>query len=120
MENRTDDPLAMYMRELSTIVPLTKHEETSLFRELRETIGTNRGEMIQRTLIESQLPLVVNIAQKHAACGISMLELIQEGNLGLMKSVRMFTETTPPGEDFPTFAATHIEGAITKAYRKAE
>lgn len=119
MENRTDDPLAMYMRELSTIVPLTKHEETSLFRELRETIGTNRGEIIQRRLIESQLPLVVNIAQKHAACGIPMLELIQEGNLGLMKSARMFIET-PPGEDFPTFAATHIEGAITMAAMRKE
>jgi RNA polymerase primary sigma factor len=80
MENlNPDDPLAMYMRELSTIVPLTAHEETSLFQELRETIGTDRGEMIERRLIESQLPLVASIAQKHVACGIPMLELIQEG-----------------------------------------
>jgi|SRR5215469_7537577 len=115
MENgNPDDPLAMYMRELSTIVPLTKHEETTLFQELRKTIGTDRGEMIERRLVESQLPLVARIAQKHAAWGIPMLELIQEGNIALMKSVKMFAEK-PTGEGFSTFAATCIEEAITKA-----
>jgi DNA-directed RNA polymerase sigma subunit (sigma70/sigma32) len=111
-----DDPVAIYMRELSTIKPLTKHEETNLFEELRGTVGTEQRETIERRLIESQLPLVASIAQKHIASGIPMLDLIQEGNLGLMKSVRSFAEM--PTGDFPTFAASCIEDAITKAYQK--
>ena len=101
----------MYMRELSTIEPLTKDEETSLFQGLRSTIG-------ERRLIESQLPLVASVAQKHIASGIPMLDLIQEGNLGLMNSVRSFAET--PTADFPTFAATCIEEAIIKAFGKSK
>lgn len=111
-----DDPVAMYMRELSTIDPLTKPEETSLFEQLRGTIGAEQREIIERRLIESLLPLVASIAQKHIASGIPMLDLIQEGNLGLMKSVKSFAET--PTGDFPAFAATCIEDAITKAYPK--
>jgi RNA polymerase primary sigma factor len=116
--NDPDDPVAMYMRELSTIEPLSKHEETTLFEKLRGTIGTEQREPIERRLIESQLPLVASIAEKHIATGIPMLDLIQEGNLGLMKSVRSFAEA--PTGDFPTFAATCIEDAITKAYPEAK
>lgn len=107
-----DDPVAMYMRELSTIEPLTKHEEATLFEELRGTIGTQQGEVVERRLIESQLLLVVSIAEKHSASGIPILDLIQEGNLGLMKSVKSFPET-PTGE-FPILAAPYIEAAIKK------
>src|SRR5215467_1977180 len=113
-----DDTVAMYMRELSTIEPLTKNEETSLFHELRGTIGTEHRETIERRLIESQLPLVASIAQKHKASGIPMLDLIQEGNLGLMNSVRSYVER--PTGDFPTFAATCIEDAITKSFGKSK
>ena len=115
-KHHVDDPVAMYMRELSTIVPLTKQEDTTLFQELRAGIGNEKRENIERRLIESQLPLVASIAQKHVASGIPILELIQEGNLGLMKSVRRFAEM--PTEDFPTFAAICIEDAITQVYRK--
>jgi RNA polymerase primary sigma factor len=119
MENRDpDDPVAMYMRELSTIEPLTKDEETSLFQELRGTVGTEQRETIERRLIESQLPLVASIAQKHTASGIPILDLIQEGNLGLMNSIGSFVET--PTGDFPTFAASCIEDAITKACGKSK
>src|ERR1035441_3456445 len=111
-----DDPLAVYKRELSTIEPLTKHEETSLFQELRGTVAGEQCETIERRLIESQLLLVVSIAEKHTASGIPMLDLVLEGNLGLMKAVRSFAET--PTGDFPTFAANCIEDAITKACRK--
>lgn len=113
-----DDPVAMYVRELSTIEPLTKDEERSLFQELRGTIGTEQRETIERRLIESQLPLVASIAQKHTASDVPMLDLIQAGNLGLMNSVRSFAET--PTGDFPTFAATRIENAITKAFGKSK
>jgi DNA-directed RNA polymerase sigma subunit (sigma70/sigma32) len=117
-EHDPDDPVAMYRRELSTIEPLTKNEETSLFQQLRGTVGAEQRETIERRLIESQLPLVASIAEKYAASPIPMLDLIQEGNLGLMKSVRSFAET--PTGDFPTFAANYIEEAITKAYPKSK
>jgi RNA polymerase primary sigma factor len=116
--NDPDGPVAEYMRELSTIEPLTKHEGTTLFEKLRGTIGTEQGEPIERRLIESQLPLVVSIAERHRASGIPMLDLIQEGNIGLMESVKSFAEA--PTGDFLTFAATWIEDAITKAYPKAK
>ena len=112
------DAVAEYMRELSTIEPLTKDEETSLFEQLRGTIGTEQHEAIERRLIESQLPLVANIAEKHTESGVPLLDLIQEGNLGLMDSVRSFA--VAPTGDFLTFAATHIENAITKAYPRAK
>jgi ATP-dependent Clp protease ATP-binding subunit ClpC len=113
-----DDPVAMYMLELNTIEPLTKHEETTLFERLRGTTGTEQCELIERRLIESQLPLVASIAEKHRASGIPMLDLIQEGNIGLMRSVKSFAES--PTGDFPIFAATCIEEAIKKAYPKAK
>ena len=112
------DPVAMYLRELSTIEPLSKEEETILFQQLRGTIGAEQGETIKRRLIESQLPLVARIAEQHGASGIPMLDLIQEGNLGLMKSIEDFAET--PAADFLTFAAACIEDAITKLYRKSK
>jgi len=58
------------------------------------------------------------LSEKHAASGIPMLDLIQVGNLGLMKSVKGFAETHTG--DFPTFAATCIEDAIAKAYGKSK
>jgi len=108
----------MYMRKPSTIEPLTKLEETTLFEKLRGTIGTQQGGVIERRLIESQLPLVASIAEKHSASGIPMLDLIQEGNIGLMKSVKCFAET--PTADFRIFAAACIEEALKKVYPKAK
>lgn len=80
--------VAEYIRELSTIEPLGKDEETTLFEQLRETIGTQQREAIEKRLIESQLSLVASIAEKHIESGVPLLDLIQEGNLGLMDSVR--------------------------------
>jgi RNA polymerase sigma factor (sigma-70 family) len=68
-------------------------------------------------LIESQLMLVVNIARKHSASGVPMLDLIQEGNIGLMKAVRSFAER--PVGDFTAHAAACIEDTITKALDKS-
>jgi hypothetical protein len=52
-EHDPDDPVAMYRRELGTIEPLTKHEETSLFQQLRGTVGAEQHKTIERRLIES-------------------------------------------------------------------
>jgi RNA polymerase primary sigma factor len=61
--------------------------------------------------------LVVNIAEKRSASGVPLLDLIQEGNIGLMNAVRSFAER--PIGDFTAYAAACIEEAITKAFRKS-
>jgi len=89
-------------------------EETKLFRELGNSGDWDeQRENVARRLIESQLMLVVKIAQKHSASGVPMLDLIQEGNIGLMNAVRSFAER--PIGDFTAHAAACIEDTITKA-----
>ena len=109
-----DDPVAMYLREVASVGPLPKEEETELFRQLGNSgKWDERQENVARRLIESQLALVVSIAERHSSSGLSMLELIQEGNIGLMKAVSSFAER-PVGE-FRAHAAACIEHAITRA-----
>ncbi|HEX9110704.1 MAG TPA: sigma factor [Terriglobales bacterium] len=120
MENHEpDDPVAMYVREVSNVEPLTEEEETKLFWELGHWGDWDeRRENVARRLIESQLVLVVSIAQKHSATGVPMLDLIQEGNIGLMNAVRSFAER--PIGDFTAHAAACIEDAIAKALGKSK
>ena len=108
-----NDPIAMYILEAEKAEPLTKEEETKLFLEMGHRGNWNeQGEKAARRLIESQLMLVVNLAQKHTASGAPMLEIIQVGNIGLMSAVRSFAEM-PVGE-FSAHAAVFIEDAIKK------
>jgi len=116
--NDPNDPVTVYIREVSTAEPLTKAEETKLFRELGHSGGWDKQqENIARRLIESQLMLVVNIAEKHSAWGVDLLDLIQEGNVGLMGAVRSFAER--PIGDFAAHAAAGIEEAIAKVFGKS-
>jgi RNA polymerase primary sigma factor len=108
MDFQTDDPVKVYLHELALIEPLTKDEETSLFQRLR-----NRDEHAERRLIESKLSLVVSIAERHSHAAIPMLDLIQEGNLGLFNAVKTFAGSG--SEDFSVHAAACIEDAILKA-----
>jgi DNA-directed RNA polymerase sigma subunit (sigma70/sigma32) len=88
-----DDPVAIYIREVSKIELLSKDEGKKLFQELSgKGDWDETREIVARRLIESQLALVVSVAQKYSASGVSILELIQEGNLGLMNAVRSFAE----------------------------
>jgi|SRR5579864_1753473 len=108
------DPVAMYLRELSTVVPLTEDEELRLFRKLGGSPKwSEEQENAARRLIETHLELVVSVAQKHLSSGIPFLDLIQEGNLGLMNALRSFAEK--PLGDFTSHATTRIEESITKA-----
>jgi RNA polymerase primary sigma factor len=119
MENHNpDDPVAVYVLEASKVEPLTKMEEAKLFRELGHSGDWDgQRENVARRLIESQLMLVVSIAQKHSASGVPMLDLIQEGNIGLMNAVRSFAER--PTGDFTAHAAACIEDSITKVLGKS-
>jgi DNA-directed RNA polymerase sigma subunit (sigma70/sigma32) len=119
MENHDpDDPVAIYVLEACKVEPLTKMEETKLFRELGHSGDWDeQRENVARRLIESQLMLVVNIARKYSASGVPVLDLIQEGNIGLMNAVRSFAER--PTGDFTAHAAACIEDTITKVLRKS-
>ena len=98
MENHDpDDPLAMYVLEASKVKPLTKMEETKLFRELGHGHWGDFDEQREnalRRLAESRLMLIVSNARKHLAAGVPVVELMQEGNVGLMKAVISFAERT--------------------------
>ena|ERR1700734_1589851 len=114
-----NDPVAVYVREVGTVEPLTKAEEAKLFRELGHSgeRDEQRENVAARRLIESQLMLVVNIAEKHSASGAPLLDLIQEGNIALINAVRSFAER--PIGDFTAHAAACIEEAIAKAFGKS-
>ncbi len=114
-----DDPVAIYIREVSKIETLSKDEETKLFQELGGKGNWDETrENVARRLIESRLALVVSVAQKHSTSGVPLLELIQEGNLGLTNAVRNFAEK--PIGDFSAYAGTCIEDAITKTLGKSK
>src|SRR6266576_4108307 len=116
MENSDpNDPVSVYLREIGTLKPLANDEETKLFRELAGPGDWDEArENVARRLIEAHLAQVVNIAQKHAASGVPMLDLIEEGNKGLMNAVRGFAER--PIGDFTDYAATCIDDAIKKGF----
>ncbi|SRR5258708_2272594 len=106
-----DDPLKAYLLELGSIQPLAKDEERDLLQHVKSQEA--QSESAARRLIESQLPLVVSIAERHSSAGIPMLHLIEEGNLGLMLALKTFPESS--SDTFATHAATCIEYAVSKA-----
>ena len=107
----------MYIREIANVEPLSRREEAKLFGELgRSRDWDEKQELVARRLIESQLMLVVSIAQKHSGAGLNLLDLIQEGNMGLMNAIKSFAER--PTGDFPVHAAACIDHAIAKALAK--
>jgi RNA polymerase primary sigma factor len=116
MENHDlDDPVAVYIREVGSGKPLAKDEETKLFRELAGPADWDKArEIVARRLVESHLAQVVSVAQKYSASGVPVLDLIQEGNIGLMNAVRSFAES--PIGDFTDYATTCIDDAIKKAF----
>jgi DNA-directed RNA polymerase sigma subunit (sigma70/sigma32) len=108
-----DDPVAMYILEASKVETLTKVEETKLFREIgRWGNWDEQGENAARRLVESQLILVVSLTQQHSAAGVPMLDIMQEGNIGLMNAVRSFAQW--PVGDFSAHAAACIEDPIKR------
>ena len=104
----TDDPVRMYLKEIGKVSLLTADEE----REL--AIRMEQGdEEAKKKLCESNLRLVVSIAKRYLNRGLSFLDLIQEGNLGLIKAVDKFDYTK--GYKFSTYATWWIRQAITRA-----
>ncbi len=103
-----DDPVRMYLKEIGKVNLLTAGEEV----ELAKAMG--RGEdAAKRKLAEANLRLVVSIAKRYVGRGMLFLDLIQEGNLGLIKAVEKFDYTK--GYKFSTYATWWIRQAITRA-----
>ena len=124
LESSLDDPVRMYLREIGRVPLLSAEEEVRLAQrmergkvELLKAIPNRRyiddGEEAQRRLTEANLRLVVSVAKKYIGRGMSLLDLIQEGNIGLIRAVEKFDYTK--GYKFSTYATWWIRQAITRA-----
>ncbi len=103
-----DDPVRMYLKEIGKVPLLSAEEEVELAKRMGEG-----DEAAKQILIESNLRLVVSIAKRYVGRGMLFLDLIQEGNLGLIKAVEKFDFTK--GFKFSTYATWWIRQAITRA-----
>ena len=103
-----DDPVRMYLKEIGKVPLLTPKRERELAERMAEGDETAKDE-----LVEANLRLVVSIAKRYVGKGMYFLDLIQEGNLGLMKAVDKFDYTK--GYKFSTYATWWIRQAITRA-----
>src|SRR5579872_5260757 len=126
IESSLDDPVRMYLREIGRVPLLSAEEEVRLARRMergrseltkpatmRDYRTIEDGEEAQRRLTEANLRLVVSVAKKYIGRGMSLLDLIQEGNIGLIRAVEKFDYTK--GFKFSTYATWWIRQAITRA-----
>ncbi len=104
----SDDPVKQYLKEIGSYPLLTTEEEIELAQKISQG-----DELAKNTLAESNLRLVVSIAKRYVGRGLSFLDLIQEGNLGLMKASEKFDYNK--GYKFSTYATWWIRQAITRA-----
>jgi RNA polymerase primary sigma factor len=103
-----DDSIRMYLREIGRVDLLNANEEVMLAKKIR-----SGDPVAKRQLMEANLRLVVSIAKKYVGRGLSLLDLIQEGNIGLMRAVEKFDHRK--GFKFSTYATWWIRQAITRA-----
>jgi len=106
-----DDPVRMYLREIGRIPLLTGDEEIELARQI--VAGGESGARAKQKLVQANLRLVVSIAKKYVGRGMLFLDLIQEGNLGLIRAAEKFDHER--GYKFSTYATWWIRQAITRA-----
>ncbi|HAG99468.1 MAG TPA: RNA polymerase sigma factor RpoD [Ktedonobacter sp.] len=124
LESSLDDPVRMYLREIGRVPLLSAEEEVKLAQRMErgkaerlKAVPNRRyvddGDEAQRRLTEANLRLVVSVAKKYIGRGMSLLDLIQEGNIGLIRAVEKFDYTK--GYKFSTYATWWIRQAITRA-----
>ena len=107
-EAHLDDPIRMYLKEIGKYPLLTPEQELSIAERMHAG-----DEAARREMSEANLRLVVSIAKRYVGRGMPLLDLIQEGNLGLMKAVEKFDHTK--GFKFSTYATWWIRQSITRA-----
>ncbi len=108
IEGSLDDSVKMYLKDIGKVALLSADEEVELAKRME-----NGDEEAKKILSEANLRLVVSIAKRYVGRGMQFLDLIQEGNLGLMKAVEKFDYTK--GFKFSTYATWWIRQAITRA-----
>jgi RNA polymerase primary sigma factor len=108
VKSPSNDPVRMYLREIGRVPLLTAAEEVSLAKRIERN-----DPMAKAALIEANLRLVVSVAKRYVGRGMAFLDLIQEGNLGLMRAVEKFDYRK--GYKFSTYATWWIRQAITRA-----
>src|ERR1700712_2436680 len=136
LKTPTSDPVRMYLKEIGKVPLLTAEEEADLAKRIEAGLfaseklaGTTKkldpklrreldlierdGQIAKRKLVEANLRLVVSIAKRYVGRGMLFLDLIQEGNLGLIRAVEKFDYTK--GYKFSTYATWWIRQAITRA-----
>ena len=109
---RTNDPVRMYLKEIGKVPLLSKEKELELSKII-ETGTEEEKEQAKKDLAEANLRLVVSIAKRYVGRGMLFLDLIQEGNMGLIKAVEKFDYSK--GFKFSTYATWWIRQAITRA-----
>ena len=107
-EGATTDPVRMYLKEIGKIPLLSAEEEIELAKRISEG-----DEEAKKRMIEANLRLVVSVAKHYLGRGMQLLDLIQEGNMGLLKAVEKFDYTK--GYKFSTYATWWIRQSITRA-----
>ena len=105
----SDDSVRIYLQRIGKIPLLTPEEELEVAKKIYET----QSEIARKVLINANLRLVVSIAKKYIGRGLSFLDLIQEGNMGLIKATEKFDYTK--GYKFSTYATWWIQQSITRA-----
>ena len=108
VRSATNDPVRMYFKEMGKVPLLTAEQEVSLAKRIER-----RDMAAKRKLIEANLRLVVSIAKHYAGASVPFLDLVQEGNIGLMRAVEKFDYRR--GFKFSTYATWWIRQAITRA-----
>ena len=103
-----DDPVRLYLHEIGKVPLLTAAEEVEIARRM-----TEGDESARRHLIEANLRLAVSVAKRYQGRGLTLLDLVQEGNIGLIKAVERFDYTR--GFKFSTYATWWIRQAVTRA-----
>lgn len=106
-----EDPVRLYLREIGRIKLLSTNEEIELARKIIQ--GGTPGAIAKKKLVQANLRLVVSIAKKYVGRGMLFLDLIQEGNLGLIRAAEKFDHER--GFKFSTYATWWIRQAITRA-----
>jgi RNA polymerase primary sigma factor len=107
----SDDPVRMYLREIGRVKLLSATQEIEYARQIE--LGGAEGAIAKRRLVQANLRLVVSIAKKYIGRGMLFLDLIQEGNLGLIRAAEKFDHSR--GYKFSTYATWWIRQAITRA-----
>ena len=108
-ETTADDSVKIYLQQIGKIPLLTKDEELKIAKQIKE----DHNELARKTLIDANLRLVVSIAKKYVGRGLSFLDLIQEGNMGLIRATEKFDYSK--GYKFSTYATWWIQQSITRA-----